>query len=87
MLEVYGTSPGAIGDGGRGEQAGPRVEMLRQLHAAGVVARKGSVSSSSFPNALDGLCTGHLSSSLLWVTIRVEAVCRSEADGNGRTSE
>lgn len=67
MVEVYGTSasPRAGGDCGSGEQARPVVEGARQLHAAGVVARKRAVSSSSsLPNALDGLCTGHLSSSL-----------------------
>lgn len=66
MLEVHrtGASPRAGGDGG-GEQARPVVEGPRQLHAAGVVARKGAVSSSSgLPGALDGLCTGHLSRSL-----------------------
>lgn len=67
MVEVYGTgaSPRAGGDGGSGEQARPAVEGARQLHAAGVVARKRAVSSSSgFPDTLDGLCTGHLSSRL-----------------------
>lgn len=68
MVEVSGSgaSPRAGGDAGSGEQAGPVVEGPRQLHAAGVVARKRAVSSasSSFPDILDGLCTGHLSSSL-----------------------
>lgn len=91
MVEVYSTtaSPRAGGDGGSGEQAGPVVERARQLHAAGVVARERTISStsSSFPNALDGLCTGHLSSSLVYLTLRGEAVCRSETGRNRWTSE
>lgn len=53
---------GAGGD----EQAGPVVKRGSiQLHAADVVARKGPVSCScSFPDALDGGCTSHLSRSL-----------------------
>lgn len=65
MMEVHGAGPRAGGDGGSGEQAGPGVKRARQLHATGVVVRKRAVSSaSSFPDALDGLCTGHLSRSL-----------------------
>lgn len=58
-------SPRAEGAGG-GEQAGTVIEGSGQLHAAGMVVRKRVVSSSScgFPNALDCLCAGHLSSRL-----------------------
>lgn len=60
MVEENAT--GATGDGG---QAGPGVEGARQLHSAGAVAETRAVSSaSSFPDALNGLCTGHLSGSL-----------------------
>ncbi len=65
VVEVHGTGAGprAGGDGGSGEQAGPGVEGARQLHATGAVARKRVVSgsSSSFPDVLDGLRSGHLS--------------------------
>lgn len=67
MVQVYGTStsPRASGDCGSGDQAGPRVDGARQLHVAGVVARKRAVSSPScLPDTLDGLCTSHLSGSL-----------------------
>lgn len=82
---------GAGGDGGGGgEQAGPGVEVAGQLHAAAVVARKRDApSSSGVACALYGLCTGHLTGSLVNLTIRGEkvSVCRSETDGNGLTSE
>lgn len=90
MMEVHGigASPRTGGHGGGGEQARPGVERPRQLHAAGVVARKRAVSSSSgFPDTLDGLCTGHLSRNLINLAIRGEAVCRSESDSNRWTSE
>lgn len=69
LREVHWTNanPGAGGDCGGGEQAGPRVERARQLHAAGVGRKRdvsSSSSSSSVPDALDGLRTGHLSRSL-----------------------
>lgn len=65
MMKVHGVGARASGDGGSGEQAVPVVKRVRQLHVAGAVVRKRAVSSSSsFPNALDGLCTGHLSRSL-----------------------
>lgn len=66
MMEVHGAdaSPKAGGDCGGGEQAGPCVKWARQLHAAGVASKGDVSSSSSVPDALDGLCTGHLSRSL-----------------------
>lgn len=65
-MEVHWTdaNPRAGGDCGSGEQAGPRVERARQLHAARVGRKRDVSSSSSVPDALDGLCTGHLSRSL-----------------------
>lgn len=90
MVEVYstGTGPRARGDGGGRDQAGPGVKGAGQLHVAGAAARKRAVSSSSgFPDVLDGLCTGHLSSSCVYLAIRGESVCGSETDGNRLTSE
>lgn len=58
MVDGTDASPRAGGDGGGGEQAGPGFDGPRQPHAAGVP------SSPGFPDTLDGLCTGHLSSSL-----------------------
>lgn len=79
VVEVHGTvaSARASGDGGSGDQAGPGVEGARQLHAAGVVARKRAVSSSSsLPGALDGLCTSHLSRSLYHTWKTCMNVCK-----------
>lgn len=69
VVVVYANCPGASGDSGCGEQARPGVEGARRLHAAGVMVRKRRISSTSstsscFSDTLDGLCTGHLSSSL-----------------------
>lgn len=83
MMEVHGTgaSSRAGGDGGCGEKTRPVGEGARQLHAAGVVARKRSIcSTSSFPNILDGLCTGHLSSSLNNTSVHIcqyTPICKS----------
>lgn len=84
VMAVHGAGarPGA---GGGGEQTRPGT---RQLHAAGVVAGKRSIRSSSrFSNALDGLCTGHLSSSCVCVWLRGESVCRCGPHGNRWTSD
>lgn len=79
MVQVYGTgtSPRASGDCGSGEQAGPGVEGAWQLHAAAVVARKRAVTSpSSLPDTLDGLCTGHLSGSLITPRTHRKQTCK-----------
>lgn len=84
VVEVHGTGahPRTRGDGGSAEQARP-VEGARQLHAAGAVSRERAVSSSSsFPDTLDGLCTGHLSVGLVYLPIRGEAVSGAESDRN-----
>lgn len=69
VVDVYGTSAGPGGGGGVGrtiEHPRPGVEGARQLHSAGVVTRKRGVSSSrGFSSGLYGLCSGHISCSLI----------------------
>lgn len=66
--EVRGASAGGAGGGGAGGHAGhagPAAAGGAQLHAAGVVAGQRPTSCScSFPDALHGHCTGHLSGGL-----------------------
>lgn len=81
MVDGTDASPRAGGDGGGGKQAGPGFDGPRQPHAAGVP------SSPGFPDTLDGLCTGHLSSSLVNLMLRGEAVCRSQTGGSRWTSD
>lgn len=76
MMELHGTvaGPRADGDGSRAEQSRP----------AGVVLRKKTISSnSSFPNTLNGFCTGHLKRNLDYLLIGGEAVRRSQSGMNG----
>lgn len=80
-VEVYGASAWASNgsDVIGGEQAGPGVEGARQLHVADVVTWEVDVySSSGFPSALNGLCSGHFTFCLGGVVFRG---CRSGSDG------
>lgn len=82
MVDVYGTGAGprggggGAGGGGTGEYPRPGVKGARQLHAAGVVAGKRGVSSRrGFSSALKGLCSGHLSGSLMGEDSSVSVLC------------